>query len=770
MQKVIWTNEGKPIVNYQPSTVQALLYNLRCVDQVEGLLLDAVSVDDIVQDGSGQIYDALVVAFQRLPTAMKALSRVLNAAQSKLADGLTVAAMQISPPFTKNGSTNVVALFELSDGQTIAIYFHNPETTPKKIQLDDAVVSWKWLLNKLDITIAVAPERGRDLDVRKVAERVMALAVANSKKFQAANVKRAEKLAEITALKEKIASVDAELGKVLEEISALEIEHGEDAAWKNTAEPGEAVTEQTAETTTAQPESTATAKAKSPPPSPALPVLDVSAYAAVVAIKEPPMRTPFEWVQMNGDKPLQGSETQVLSRADLPGRYCAALDPQDELSSEYLPLNAKAGARVVFVASDEQVRAMALNTAPVYQLPSLLALTLEEQQIALEPYVSRLAGRSYAELVALAAMPIPEATPTHEANVAAEVQAEIAAGENEFTPTNPTGYAVVMGDPALQLAWQDKLDAFFTERIVNVRNALRNLGWSSRATSQTRLYKEDAEIQPEFTKVGPGNNVVGWSIKGIRDDLTKSAEQYAAEVDAAAMMAHKAQAESAAAQTNIARPLVSRASALKALDYLKPFMATAQRNTVKQLMQGEEKQFFYDKMLELADIIRNMPRTYQQQNEDQPTYYLHYFRGGADWYIAEKDKLGDGTLQAFGLADLYNDGGELGYINIGELVAAGIELDFHFEPRKLVSPDTPNTTANNTPSTQTEKQMDTKAMDAQFLRDVINVKIDLLENDTAERLEAVGYTYEKDAEMYPLWSDAVTTYTNFMIEKMKSVL
>ncbi len=672
MQKVMWTNEGKPILNYQPSTVQALLYNLRCVDQVEGLLLDAVSVDDIVQDGSGQIYDALVVAFRSLPAKMEQMRRLLNATQSRAGDSVTVAAMQVSPPFTKNGTTNVVALFELSDGQTIAIYFHNPETTPKKIQLDDAVVSWKWLLNKLDITIAVAPERGRDLDVRKVAQRVMALASANSKKFQTANVKRAEKMAEISALKEKIASVDAELTQVLNEIKALEIEHGEDAAWKNAAESGEAVTEQAAETTTAQPDSAATATVSSP----ALPVLDVSSYAAVVAIKEPPMRTPYEWVQMNGDKPLQGSETQVLSRADLPGRYCAALDPQDELSSEYLPLNAKAGARVVFVASDEQVRAMALNTAPVHQLPSLLALSLEEQKIALEPYISRLAGRSYAELVKLAAMPVPEVTPAAE-NIPETAPAPTEPQPVEAATTTSDNPAPALPEPA---------------------------------TPQVKLEPEPS--------------------------------------------------------TELARRVVSKADAMKAMTYLKPFMSVQQRNAVKQLMQGEEKQFFYDKMVELADIIRNMPHTYQQRGDD-PTYYLHYFKGGADWHIAEKDKLGDGTLQAFGHADLFGDGGELGYINIGELVANGVELDFHFDPRKLVSPDT---TANNTPSTQTEKQMDTKAMDAQFLRDVINATIDIWENDPAERLEAMAYTYEKDAEMYPLWSDAVTTYTDYMIAKMQTVL
>ena len=675
MQKVMWTADSKPIVDAQASTVEALLYRLRCLDHHDGLLLDAVSVDEILQDGSGQIYDALVVPLRALPAKMEQLHKLLNLSQRRSGEGVTVAAMQVSPPFTKNGTTNVAAVFELSDGQTITIYFHNPETTPKKMALEDSVVSWKWLLNKMDITIAVAPERGRDLDVRQVAQRVMALAVANSKKFQASNQKRAEKLAEITSLKDKIASVDAELGKVLDEINALEIEHGEDAAWQTSEEAGA-----TAQAGTAD----ATETAVTEPAAQALPILDIASCAAVVAIEQAPMRVPADWVQMNGSTPLQGSETQVIERADLPGRYCAALDPQDELSGEYLSLNTKAGASVVFVATQEQVRTMALNTAPVYQLPALLALTLEEQQIALEPYIRRLNERTYAELLKLAAEPVPTPAPIPEASAA-------------VLPENP---AMPAQAETLAPSESENAPIASTENVVETNTP---------ATTAT----------PPMPATPP-----------------------------------------------LEIPPVSKTDAMKALNYLKPFMSAGQRSTVKSLMQGEEKQFFFDKMVELADIVRNMPQTYQQRG-DEPTYYLHYFKGGADWYIAEKDKLGDGTLQAFGLADLYNDGGELGYINIGELVAAGVELDFHFDPRKMVSPDT---SANNTPSTQTEKQIDTKAVDAQFLRDVINGTIDIWENDPAERLEAMAYTYEKDAEMYPLWSDAVTTYTDYMIAKMQKVL
>lgn len=39
--------------------------------------------------------------------------------------------------------------------------------------------------------------------------------------------------------------------------------------------------------------------------------------------------------------------------------------------------------------------------------------------------------------------------------------------------------------------------------------------------------------------------------------------------------------------------------------------------------------------------------------------------------------------QAFGVADLFGDGGELGYISIPEITAEGAELDFHWTPKTI---------------------------------------------------------------------------------------
>ncbi len=71
---------------------------------------------------------------------------------------------------------------------------------------------------------------------------------------------------------------------------------------------------------------------------------------------------------------------------------------------------------------------------------------------------------------------------------------------------------------------------------------------------------------------------------------------------------------------------------------------------------------------------------------DQAIAHLHYFSGGGDWYITEKDREGE-VEQAFGYAILHGDliNAEYGYIPITELVDTGVgaELDFHFKPTPM---------------------------------------------------------------------------------------
>ena len=69
-----------------------------------------------------------------------------------------------------------------------------------------------------------APERGLDLNVKVVAERIMKLAVKNSPAFIRANANRAEKLAVIEALKVEIPVLEKELADAQHELEVAKVE------------------------------------------------------------------------------------------------------------------------------------------------------------------------------------------------------------------------------------------------------------------------------------------------------------------------------------------------------------------------------------------------------------------------------------------------------------------------------------------------------------------------------------------------------------------
>jgi hypothetical protein len=132
----------------------------------------------------------------------------------------------------------------------------------------------------------------------------------------------------------------------------------------------------------------------------------------------------------------------------------------------------------------------------------------------------------------------------------------------------------------------------------------------------------------------------------------------------------------------------ARCDAILAFHALREFIGRSQRDAIRQCMAGEERQFFYDKMVELECLVAVMHKTYEQRDKgDDATVWLHYFKGGCDWYISEKD-IGTpdepGQHQAFGFANLGDaQNAELGYISIVELLQNGVELDLHFNPRRL---------------------------------------------------------------------------------------
>jgi hypothetical protein len=122
---------------------------------------------------------------------------------------------------------------------------------------------------------------------------------------------------------------------------------------------------------------------------------------------------------------------------------------------------------------------------------------------------------------------------------------------------------------------------------------------------------------------------------------------------------------------------------INALTTLRRFVGPAQISVLGDACRGEEREWFKQKMVELAAQFDAMPKTYEQEGKgDEAIVHLHYFSPSADWYITERD-VEPVQHQAFGLADLFGDGGELGYISIVELIRNRVELDLHWTPRTL---------------------------------------------------------------------------------------
>lgn len=165
----------------------------------------------------GDTLDAIAIESRRIEATAKALQRALNGQ----AGAVKPVDFTVSKPRMLQGILNVTVLFRLSDGQTLTIFFNNPDATPRRLKPEDVLVSWKWLLNRKDVTIVVAPERGRDLNLNTVALRVMALADKNSAAFTTAQAGAAAKEAVITDLKEQIKAKTEEFEGLERQIAAI---------------------------------------------------------------------------------------------------------------------------------------------------------------------------------------------------------------------------------------------------------------------------------------------------------------------------------------------------------------------------------------------------------------------------------------------------------------------------------------------------------------------------------------------------------------------
>ena len=230
LDSVLWGGEDKADLASHSGQVSKLLYQIRQSDNFNHAL-EPLSYHDLTQELGNQgfvyeNYDALVIEYNKLERKTKQMLMAMQGA----ADIVKPVGVAVSKPLTKGGVANVVAWFEMDDGQAVGVFFHNPDKTPKKIDPTDEMISYKWVLNKKDITIVVAPENGKDLVIRTVAKRIMKLVDANHNLFLKANSDKAELNVKEQNLGQLVIEKQSQLDMLNKEIEALEAQKAEKKA------------------------------------------------------------------------------------------------------------------------------------------------------------------------------------------------------------------------------------------------------------------------------------------------------------------------------------------------------------------------------------------------------------------------------------------------------------------------------------------------------------------------------------------------------------
>ena len=124
----------------------------------------------------------------------------------------------------------------------------------------------------------------------------------------------------------------------------------------------------------------------------------------------------------------------------------------------------------------------------------------------------------------------------------------------------------------------------------------------------------------------------------------------------------------------------------EALATLRTLTTPEQCAVILAAARGEEAPHFIEIIDRIHATWQAMPKTYESTAKGRAAVaHLHFFIGGCDWWIVEKDADPDhaGQVQAFGIADLGIGFRELGYISIPELLENGAELDLYFQPKTI---------------------------------------------------------------------------------------
>lgn len=297
---------------------------------------------------------------------------------------------------------------------------------------------------------------------------------------------------------------------------------------------------------------------------------------------------------------------------------------------------------------------------------------------------------------------------------------QVRAGERapvvELDPTEWPGYAAVLKDEALAIKWQDRLDSFFQKRVIDVRNALRELGWTG--GQREALSKNGIIARFDFWQVGAGKNVVGMTINGIQDDLRKDVLELAAAVDAtAALPEPEPTPQEKPSMDTLIKIAADTLAQLRRIDVYRVLNSAGDQRAelASYIATGR------------ADLVREVTDVMAEEWPD-----LGWAMPSGDPAVVERQ-----------------DGG-------GELLVPGKDG----APKELEVPPIP-------PEAKSEQERNpARAADMVFLNSVISANVDMWADDLADKIEALGTAYEGDEEVLALWGQAIQAYTDYMVKAM----
>ncbi|MBD2780810.1 hypothetical protein ID852_03355 [Xenorhabdus sp. 42] len=207
------------------------------------LMLESVSLDEIEHVYLGEACVSSDTAmFESITTTRMRLSQTMRAFVRKLNQGLS--GTGILAGTNDAGGTDgempsiggaeigrvrrvgvipvMAAKIPLSDGQSVSIIFHSPTRDNGRIQNNDLLTAFRFLLNKRDVSHVVAPMNGRDISLPQVCQSLSNLIERNSGKFQRQAANAAKTKADIDAELERAEALEKEKVELIEKGDQLQ--------------------------------------------------------------------------------------------------------------------------------------------------------------------------------------------------------------------------------------------------------------------------------------------------------------------------------------------------------------------------------------------------------------------------------------------------------------------------------------------------------------------------------------------------------------------